>query len=100
MPVVNGSTNFPTYTIKINDTTPIWAFCRQTLPFSHCAQGMVFAANSIESGPNNFNAFKAKAMQSSAGASNMIPANGADRTQLHLSAGIVMTTVILLMSLL
>ncbi|KAK7689085.1 hypothetical protein QCA50_007776 [Cerrena zonata] len=100
MPVANGSTSFPTFTIKINDTTPIWAFCKQTLPFSHCAQGMVFAANSIESGPNNFNAFKTKATDSASGASNMIPANDAAKAQLHRNAGIAIALVALFMGLL
>ncbi|KAI0082884.1 hypothetical protein K474DRAFT_1681264 [Panus rudis PR-1116 ss-1] len=61
MPVADGATNFPTYTIQVNDTTPIWAFCAQA---NHCAQGMVFAANAVESGPNNFAAFQEKAKQS------------------------------------
>lgn len=100
MPVANGTTNFPTFTIKINDTTPIWAFCKQTLPFSHCAQGMVFAANSIESGPNNFDAFKTKAMQSSGSSSNMVPANGAERARLHFNAGMAMILVGLVVGLL
>ncbi|THV07952.1 hypothetical protein K435DRAFT_772288 [Dendrothele bispora CBS 962.96] len=63
MPVADGATNFPTFTIQINDTTPIWAYCRQTQPASHCGQGMVFSVNAIESGANNFEAFKAKAVQ-------------------------------------
>jgi len=59
MPVADTvTTGFPTYTIQINDTTPIWAFCAQT---SHCSSGMVFAVNTVESGPNNFGAFKSKA---------------------------------------
>jgi len=53
-------TTFPTYTIQVNDTAPIWAYCRQA---THCGAGMVFAVNAVESGPNNFAAFQAKAMQ-------------------------------------
>ncbi|CDO68861.1 hypothetical protein BN946_scf185000.g4 [Trametes cinnabarina] len=68
MPVVANSSDFPNFTVKINDTAPIWVFCKQTNPASHCAAGMVFSANAIESGPNNFAAFKAKAM--STGSSN------------------------------
>jgi len=52
------TTNFPTWTLQINDTTPIWAFCAQG---NHCTSGMVFAVNAVESGPNNFEAFKNKA---------------------------------------
>jgi len=58
MPVAANATTFPTYTIQVNDTTPIWAYCRQA---GHCGQGMVFAANAVESGPNTFEAFQALA---------------------------------------
>jgi len=57
-PVADGTTNFPTYTIRVNDTKPIWAYCRQG---NHCGQGMVFSANAVESGPKNFAAFQALA---------------------------------------
>jgi plastocyanin len=58
MPVAANATDFPTYTITVNDTAPIWAYCRQT---SHCGEGMVFAVNAVESGPNTFEAFQAAA---------------------------------------
>lgn len=29
MPVADGVTTFPTWNITVNDTTPIWAYCRQ-----------------------------------------------------------------------
>jgi plastocyanin len=60
MPVSENATTFPTYTIQINNTAPIWVYCRQT---GHCGQGMVFSVNAVESGPNNFEAFKALAEQ-------------------------------------
>lgn len=60
MAVAADASTFPTYTVAVNDTTPIWVYCRQT---GHCGQGMVFSANAIESGPNNFAAFQAKAKQ-------------------------------------
>lgn len=60
-PVAEGATTFPTYTIQVNDTEAIWAYCRQG---NHCGQGMVFAANTVESGPKNFAAFQALAKQS------------------------------------
>jgi hypothetical protein len=60
MPVAAGATNFPTYTVQVNNTSPIWAFCRQA---GHCGQGMVFAANAVESGPKSFEAFVALAKQ-------------------------------------
>ncbi|KAJ7349148.1 hypothetical protein DFH08DRAFT_743009 [Mycena albidolilacea] len=60
MAVSPNATDFPTYTIQINDTQPIWAYCRQA---GHCGTGMVFSVNAVESGPNNFAAFQAKAIQ-------------------------------------
>jgi len=60
MPVADGATIFPTFTIRVNDTNPIWAFCQQA---THCGQGMVFSVNAVESGPKNFSAFEALAKQ-------------------------------------
>ncbi|KAF5379923.1 hypothetical protein D9757_007212 [Collybiopsis confluens] len=62
MPVSVNATNFPTMTITINDTKPVWAYCRQTVPVSHCESGMVFSVNAVESSANSFEAFKAKAI--------------------------------------
>lgn len=75
MPVDANATQFPTYTIQINDvrlilsdlisfadpslkTTPIWVYCRQ---LTHCGSGMTFSVNAVE--PNSFAAFQAKAIQ-------------------------------------
>jgi len=58
MAVAANDTQFPTFTIQINDTQPIWAYCRQA---GHCGSGMVFAINPVE--PNTFAAFQAKAIQ-------------------------------------
>ncbi|KAJ6461263.1 hypothetical protein C8R47DRAFT_1080683 [Mycena vitilis] len=59
-PVAAGVTsNFPTFKITVNDTAPIWGYCGQT---GHCQSGMVFSINAVESGPNNFAAFKKLAM--------------------------------------
>lgn len=70
-PVAADATEFPTFQITINDTAPIWGYCGQT---GHCAQGMVFAINAVESGPNNFAAFLELAKRSgSASASGTAP---------------------------
>jgi hypothetical protein len=62
MPVgPDNSTSFPTFSITINDTTPLWFYCSQT---NHCASGMVFSVNANESSPNTFEAYKTKAIQS------------------------------------
>jgi len=97
MPVADGAATFPTYTIQVNDTSPIWVYCKQT---GHCGQGMVFSVNSVESGPNTFDAFKAKAIQlngssatTSSGAPGSTPSSGASPSQIVSSAGIVTALV-------
>lgn len=54
MAVAAGATQFPTYTIQVNNTMPIWAYCKQA---NHCQSGMVFAVNAVETGQNNFENF-------------------------------------------
>jgi len=56
-PVADGATTFPVWNLTVTDTAPIWAYCKQQTPISHCGQGMVFAINSDETGPRNFKAF-------------------------------------------
>lgn len=46
------------FDVTVNDTAPIWVYCRQT---GHCGMGMVFAVNSDESSDRNFAAFQALA---------------------------------------
>jgi hypothetical protein len=56
MPVdANQTDNFPTFSIIVNDTAPVWVHCAQT---GHCAAGMVFAINAVETGSNNFENFQ------------------------------------------
>ncbi|KAJ7671890.1 hypothetical protein B0H17DRAFT_1183561 [Mycena rosella] len=73
--VAANATDFPTFQITVNDTAPIWGYCGQV---GHCAQGMVFSINAVESGPNNFNAFQQLAMRtnSSGTSSNGTSSNG------------------------
>jgi plastocyanin len=47
------------FDVTVNDTAPIWVYCRQA---THCGKGMVFAVNSNESSDKNFAAFKALAV--------------------------------------
>jgi len=42
MPVSEGSTTMPTFTIQVKDTKPIWFYCSQG---SHCQTGMVGVIN-------------------------------------------------------
>jgi len=93
MPVADGATTFPTWNFTVKDTAPVWAYCKQKTPVSHCGKGMVFAINSDESGPRNFQAFSDLAKnlngtvggvsQPTGGASESTPASGA--ASLHVS---------------
>jgi len=71
-PVDASATQFPTWTLTVNDTAPVWAYCRQQTPKSHCGAGMVFAINSDEQGARNYSAFQqvAEAINGTAAASN------------------------------
>jgi plastocyanin len=61
-PVPDGAVTFPTYVVQVNDTNTIWAFCKQG---KHCADGMVFAANTVESSDKTFAAFQERAKNQS-----------------------------------
>jgi plastocyanin len=54
-PVAADATTFPTWSLTINDTAPIWAYCRQG---NHCGAGMVFVVNSDETSQRNFTSFQ------------------------------------------
>ncbi|KAF8809073.1 Cupredoxin [Phlegmacium glaucopus] len=56
-PVSATATQLPQFTIMVNATTPMWFYCAQKNPVSHCAMGMVFAINAPTSG-NTFEAFQ------------------------------------------
>lgn len=61
----NQTDNLPTYTITVNDTQPIWAYCAQAARTanSHCGKGMVFSVNCGPDGaPNSFTNFKNAAL--------------------------------------
>lgn len=61
----NVTDNFPTYTITVNDTNPIWVYCAQGAgtAASHCGKGMVFAVNCGADGTaNSFTNFKDSAL--------------------------------------
>ncbi|GJE87927.1 cupredoxin domain-containing protein [Phanerochaete sordida] len=60
MPVADNATLYPTFTITINDTSPIWAYCKTG---DHCGLGMVFAINAPSSGSDTFAAFQARAKE-------------------------------------
>ncbi|KAF8759123.1 hypothetical protein RHS01_02643 [Rhizoctonia solani] len=60
VPVTADASAFPTWNITVNDTAPVWAYCRQA---NHCGAGMVFAINAVESGNKSFAAYQALAKQ-------------------------------------
>jgi len=46
MAVPSGAAQLPQWSITVNNaTTPLWFFCAQTNPASHCQAGMVFSVN-------------------------------------------------------
>jgi plastocyanin len=51
----------PMWELTVQTTAPIWAYCKQA---NHCASGMVFAINSVESSDKNFAAFSTIAKNS------------------------------------
>jgi len=74
-PVAAGTTDFPTWSLTINDTAPIWAYCGQA---GHCGSGMVFAVNSDESSGRNFAAFQslAKTLNGTTSSNSTSPNSG------------------------
>ncbi|OCH96540.1 hypothetical protein OBBRIDRAFT_9265 [Obba rivulosa] len=64
-PVGANATVFPTWNVTVNDTAPLWFYCKQHTPTgaSHCGSGMVFAVNAVSNSARNFSAFQALAMQ-------------------------------------
>ncbi|KAF8584491.1 hypothetical protein K439DRAFT_1653201 [Ramaria rubella] len=63
MPVTAGSSTFPTFNVTVNDTSPVWVYCKQTNPISHCGSGMVLSINSDETSPRSSTAFAALAKE-------------------------------------
>ncbi|KAI0725184.1 Cupredoxin [Fomitopsis betulina] len=64
MPIANDSSTYPSFTVEVNNTDPIWVYCKQTDPKSHCAAGMVFSVNAVASGLMDYSAFVSAAEQS------------------------------------
>lgn len=57
MPVSGQGQGNMTFTITINDTTPIWLYCAQTAG-SHCQSGMAMVINPPSSGQKTLNSYK------------------------------------------
>jgi plastocyanin len=74
-PVAADATTFPTWSLTINDTAPIWAYCRQG---NHCGSGMVFAVNTDETSQRNYTSFQtlAKTLNGTSTNTPSTPNNG------------------------
>lgn len=100
------ATEFQSWSITVNDTTPIWAYCRQTNPKSHCGAGMVFSVNANTN--KSFSAFQSNAEAQNGTSSNSTGASGTTGATSgngalpsHVSGmGIVVAAVAMLASLL
>jgi len=80
-PVAANETDFPTWNLTVNDTTPTWAYCAQIVPSSHCGAGMVFAINAVDNSTRNFTAFQSVAEQLNGTASAAASGSGASPSQ-------------------
>ncbi|KAF7339357.1 hypothetical protein MSAN_02149600 [Mycena sanguinolenta] len=103
----NQTDNFPTYTITVNDTVPLWMYCAQRTPVSHCGEGMVFSVNAVDNSTRNFAAFQsvAEALNGTGAASASAPASsqttgGALSLRVGGGAGVVMAIIAVAASLL
>jgi plastocyanin len=104
-PVPDNATTFPTWNFTVVDTSPVWAFCRQLVPSSHCGTGMVFAINAVESSERNFTAYQnvAKALNGTVAAANVpvppggstTPANSAASTRVGGGVAVVAVAAVL-----
>jgi len=94
IPVADSITaDYPTWNYTVTDTAPVWAYCRQKTPASHCGAGMVFAINAVENSERNFTAFQnvAKAINGTAASSNdPAPTNPVDNSaaSVHTSSAV------------
>lgn len=85
MPVTAQATSTPTYTIMINNTTPIWIYCSQG---KHCQAGMTMVINQAATGNKTLEAFKALAKQATANlAGDATSANGSTSSTSSGSSG-------------
>jgi len=82
--VSNTSTTLPQWSFTVdNATTPLWFFCAQTNPASHCQAGMVFSVNANPNSAKSFAIYQQAAMgnpaaiESAAAASASAAAGGA-----------------------
>lgn len=101
-PASDTGPTFPTYNVTVQTTSPLWFYCAQGAG-AHCAAGMVFAINSVESSANNYAAFLAKAKGGAATSGNSTNAPGSSTNgvgRLAVSAGTGLGVVAAVLALL
>ncbi|KAJ7106348.1 hypothetical protein C8R44DRAFT_681257 [Mycena epipterygia] len=77
--VLSHPDGFPQWNITVDDDqTPLWFFCRQLDPSSHCNAGMVAVINAPQSGTESFTAFQsaAEAVASQTSSTSAHPTRG------------------------
>lgn len=89
-PVGDDATTFPTWSVRVNDTKPVWAYCPQG---NHCGQGMVFSVNAVEGGDKSFQDFQDLAKQINGTASGSTGGgyggNGAFQTTISSASAVI-----------
>jgi plastocyanin len=85
-PVSDATTNFPTYVVQVNDTKPIWAYCKQG---NHCVSGMLFAVNAVPTSDKSFAAFQSNALKATSTGTYPSPTSGAWRPAVGSSSMVV-----------
>ncbi|TFY58579.1 hypothetical protein EVJ58_g6328 [Rhodofomes roseus] len=98
MPVANGTSDYPTYTVEVNNTDPMWVYCKQTNPQDHCAAGMVFSLNAVASGLEDYSAFVDAAKQSNATSATSHSGSSRSITSAR-NAGVALTLLAVMMGL-
>jgi plastocyanin len=68
-PVAANATELPEWSFTVNNASaPLWFFCAQTNPKSHCEAGMVFSVNANPNSAKSFAVYQAAAMAGNAAA--------------------------------
>jgi hypothetical protein len=76
-PVAADAQSVPQWSFTVNNATaPLWFFCGQTNPVSHCQKGMVFSVNAPTTG-NTHDKYVANAMGTAAAAGGASASGGA-----------------------
>ncbi|KAJ6563935.1 Cupredoxin [Mycena capillaripes] len=78
--ILPSATVVPEFSFNLTDSAPLWFFCAQTNPVSHCNMGMVFSVNADPTSAKSHAAFQALAMGSGASPASGVPGDAASTT--------------------